>query len=132
MGSAGSNFITNLPKTLITMKLSTKSSSGIFKKDSVFLHRYTDRLHLEPRGSLPTFSWIWHHIGFHSLFSLFRVSSGVGDYGVVRFYVFWFFYDFHTCRVGHPECAYLISHISNFSSKFCNIDCLTIQEGERN
>ena len=23
------------------------------------------------------------------------------------------------------DCAYLISHISNFSSKFCNIDCLT-------
>ena len=38
----------------------------------------------------------------------------------------WFFYDFRTCRVGHLECAYLIPHISNFSSKFCNIDCLTL------
>ena len=37
-----------------------------------------------------------------------------------------FVHDFCTCQVGHLECAYLISHISNFSSKFCNIDCLTL------
>ena len=40
---------------------------------------------------------------------------------------FRFFYGFRTCRVGHLECTYLIPHISNFSSKFCNIDCLTLQ-----
>ena len=84
LGSARSNFITNLRKTLITMKLTTTSSSGIFKKVPEFLQRSTDRLHLDSGGSLPTFSWmIWHHTGFHSLFSLFRVPSGVRDYGVV-------------------------------------------------
>ena len=128
LGSARSKFITNLPKTLITMKSTTKSSPGIFKNVPEFLQRSTDRLHLDFGGSLPTFSWmIWHHTGFRSLFSLFRVPSGVGDYGVVCLYVFWFFYDFRTCRVGHLECAYLIPHISNFSSKFSNIDCLTLQ-----
>ena len=81
LGSARSNFITNLPKTSITMKLSTKSSSGIFKKVPEFLQRSTE-------GFLPTFSWmIWHHTGFRFLFSLFRVPWGVGDYGVVCLYV---------------------------------------------
>ena len=128
MGSARSNFITNLPKTLITMKLTAKNSSGIFKMVSEVLQRSTDRLHLDSGGSLPTFSrMIWHHTGFRSLFSLFRVPSGVGNYRVVCMYVFWFFYDFRTYRVGHLECVYLISRISNFSSKFCDIDCLTSQ-----
>ena len=128
LGSAGSNFIINLPKPLITKKLSTKIPSGIFKKVPEFLQVSTDRLHLVPGGSLPTFSWMtWHHTGFHSLFSLYRVSSGVGDYKVACLYVFWFFYDCRTCRVGHLECSFLISHISNFLSKFCIIDCLTLQ-----
>ena len=127
LGYARSKFTTNLPKTLITMKLTTKSSSGIFKKVPEFLQRSTDRFHLDSGGSLPTFSWmIWHHTGFRSLFCLFRVPSGVewlrGGL-LVRFFLF---YDFRTCRVGHLECAYLIPHISNFLSKFCNIDCLTL------
>ena len=127
MGSARSIFIKNLPSTIITMKLTTKSSWDIFKKVPEFLQRSTDRLDLDSGGSLPTISWmIWHHTWFRSLFSLFRVTSGVGDYGVVCLYVFWFFYDFRTCRVGHLICAYLKPHISNFSSKFCNIDCLTL------
>ena len=71
------------------MKSTTKSSSGIFKMVPQFLQKSTDRLHLDPGGSLPTFSWmIWHHTGFRSLFSLFRVPSGFGDYGVVCLYVF--------------------------------------------
>ena len=89
LGSARSNFITNLPKTLMTMKLTTKSFSGMFKMVSEFLQRSTDRLHLDSGGSLPTFSWIrWYHTGFHSLFSLFRVCSGVGVYGVFCLDVF--------------------------------------------
>ena len=51
------------------------------------------------------------------------LSDWVGVF-FVRF--FCFFYGFSTCRVGHLECAYLIPHILNFSSKFCNIDCLTL------
>ena len=47
-------------------------------------------------------------------------------WGFVFFAFFRFFYGFRTCRVGHLEFAYLILHISNFSSKFCNIDCLTL------
>ena len=56
LGSARSNFITNLLKTLMAMKLTTKSSSGIFKMVPEFLQRSTDRLHLDSGGSLPTFS----------------------------------------------------------------------------
>ena len=52
------------------------------------------------------------------------LSGWVGVF-FVRFFAF--FYGFRTCRVGHLEYAYLIPHISNFSSKFCNIDCLTLQ-----
>ena len=64
------------------MKSTTKSSSGIFKMVPQFLQRSTDRLHVDPGGSLPTLSWmIWHHTGFCSLFSLFRVPSGVGATG---------------------------------------------------
>ena len=89
LGSASSSFFTNLPKTLLTMKIITKSSLGNFKKVPEFLHRSTDRSHLDPGGSLPIFSWMkWHHTGFHSLFSLFRVSSSVGDYWVVCLFVF--------------------------------------------
>ena len=88
LGSARSNFITNLPKTLITMKLTTKSSSGIFKEVPEFLQCSTERLNLGSGGCLPTFSWMtWHHTGFRSLFSLFRVPSSVGDYRVVCLYV---------------------------------------------
>ena len=112
------------------MKSTTKSSSGIFKMVPQFLQSSTDRLHVDPGGSLPTLSWmIWHHTGFCSLFSLFLVPSGVGATG---WSVFLFFCDFRTRRVGRLECAYLISHlivaylISNFSSRFCNIDCLTL------
>ena len=105
---------------LITMKLTTKSFSGIFKKVPKFLQRSTDRLQLDSGGSLPTFSrMINHHTGFRSLFSLFRVRG-------LRGWSVWFFYDFRTCRVGHLECVYLIPHFSNLSSKFCNIDCLTL------
>ena len=64
---------------------------------------------------------------------MFSLSGWVGGcslfqagWGFVFFAFFRFFYGFRTCRVGHLECAYLISHISNFSSKFCNIDCLTL------
>ena len=86
LGSARSNFITNLPETKITMKLTTKSSSGIFKKVPEFLQRSTDRLHLDSGGSLPAFSWtILHHTGFRSLFSFFRVISCVGDCGCSLF-----------------------------------------------
>ena len=93
LGSARSNFITNLLKTLLTMKLTTKISPRIFKKVPKFLQRSTDRMHLDSGGSLPTFSWmIWHHTGFRSLFSVFRVPLGVADYGVVCLYVFLFFY----------------------------------------
>ena len=104
----------------MTMKLTTKSSSGIFKKVPEFLQISTDRLHLVSGRSLPTFSWmIWHHKPLPGVF-------GCRDYAVFCFYVFWLFYDFRTCRVIHHECVYLISHISKFSSKFCNIDCLTL------
>ena len=90
LGSARSNFIINLPKTLLTVKLTTKSSSGIFKEvPEEFLQRSTDRLHLDSGGSLPTFSsLIWHHTGLSSLFSFFLVRSGFRDYGVVCLYVF--------------------------------------------
>ena len=89
MESVRCNFITNLLKTLMAMKLTTKSSSGIFKMVPEFLQRSIDRLHLDSGGSLPTFVlMIWHHTGFHTLFSLFRVSSGVGDDVVVCLYVF--------------------------------------------
>ena len=109
------------------MKLTTKISSGIFKKVPEFLQRSTDRLDFDSGGSLPIFSWIiWHHIGFHSLFGLFRVASSVGDYGCSVCTFVWLFLDFRTCRVSHLECAYLISHISNFPSKLCKIDCLTL------
>ena len=94
LGYARSNFITNLPKAIITMKVTTKSSSGIFKKVPELLQRSTDRLHFDSGGSLPTFSWmIWHHTGFRSLFSLVWVPLGVKVYRVVCLYVFWFFYD---------------------------------------
>ena len=90
LGSTRSNLITNLPQTIITMKLTTKCSSGIFNKVPEFFQRSTDRLHLDSGGSLPTFSRvIWHHTGFRSFFSLFRVPSGVGHYGVACLYVFW-------------------------------------------
>ena len=42
-----------------------------------------------------------------------------------------FLYEFCTCRVGHLECAYFKLHISNFLSKFCNIDCLTLHPPRR-
>ena len=56
LGSARSYFIKNLPKTLKTMKLITKSSSGMFKMVPDFLQRSIDRLHLDFGGSLSTFS----------------------------------------------------------------------------
>ena len=64
MGSARSYFITNLPKTIMTMKLTSKNSSGMFKMVP-FLQRSADRLHLDAGGSLPTFSCIrWYHTGW--------------------------------------------------------------------
>ena len=129
MGSARSNFITNLPKTLITRKLTTKSSLGIFKTFPEFLQRSTDTLHLDSGGSLPRIflddkAPHWVSLCFQPLPGAFGCRGLRGGL-FVRF--LGFFYDFCTCRVGHRECAYLISHISNFSSKFCNIDCLTLQ-----
>ena len=43
---------------------------------------------------------------------LSRSWVGIG----VFLYVFWFFYGFRTCWVGHLECACLMPHISNFWS----------------
>ena len=55
LGSARSNFITDLLKTLLTMKLTTKGSSGIFKMVPEFLQRFTNRLHLDSGGSFRHF-----------------------------------------------------------------------------
>ena len=103
------------------MKLTIKSSSGIFMMVPEFLQRSTDRLHLDFGESFPTFSWMkWHHTGFYSLFSLFWVSSGVRACGVgcfVRFLVVLF--NFCTCQVGHFDFVHiLISHTFESSSKF--------------
>ena len=110
------------------MKLTTRSSLGIFKMVPEFLQRSTDRLHLGSGGSFPTISWmIWHNTGFRSLSVSFGCLRAWGLRGALFVRFLGFFYDFRACRVGHLECAYLIPRISNFSSKFCNIDCLTLQ-----
>ena len=67
----------------------------------------------------------------HWVSSSFQPLSGAfGNRGlrVLCLYVFLFLYDVRTYRVGHGhvKCAYLIPHISKFSSKFCSIDCLTL------
>ena len=84
LGSARFNFLKNLPKTLITMKLTTNGFSGFFKKQEGFgvlakIHwQVASRLW---RVSSDIFSWmILHHIGFRFLFSSFRVPSCVGDF----------------------------------------------------
>ena len=114
LGSARSNFITDLLKTLITMKLITKRS--------------TDRLHLDSKGLSDIFldekAPHWVSLCFQPLLGVFgcrRLRGGL----FVRF--LGFFDDFRNSRVGHLECDYLIPHISNFSSKICNTDCLTLQ-----
>ena len=65
----------------------------------------------------------WVSLSFQPLAGAFG-CRGLGGGLFVRF--LGFVYDFRTCPVGNLECAYLILHISNFSSKFCNIDCQTL------
>ena len=121
-----SNIITNLPKTLLTKKLlrAPQASSRWFRKSC------KDPL----TGCILIVEGLLRHFpGRYDTtlgFALFSASSGClrvsETTGVVCLCVFRFFYVFRTCRVGLPRCTYLIPHISNFSSQFCNIDCLTL------
>ena len=65
----------------------------------------------------------WVSLSFQSLLGAFGCR---GLRGGLFVRLFWFFYDFRNCRFSHLECANLIPHILNFSSKVCNIDCLTL------
>ena len=112
LGPARSSFISNLKKTLITMKLTTKSSSGIFKKVPELLQRSTDTLILE--GLFRHFpGWYGTTLGFALFSGSFGCLwvSGTTEWTFCKFS--WFFYYFRTCRVDHLEWMWLF-HTANF------------------
>ena len=83
------------------------------------------------------FSMTFHGLGWHkpvfsflpmALSSCFRVFVFVLGWRVpLCIYFFCSFYCFRTCRVGHLDFVHIfISHILNFSSKFCDVFCWTL------